>query len=69
MANEIQTTDLDRLLAKRRPPEENVTLTDGSVVRVTGLLAFKFRTDPDGVRRFVEDERAKWYRLKVPHAN
>lgn len=40
----------------KHPMEEDVSLPDGSVVRVTGLLAVKFRTDPDAVRKFVEDD-------------
>jgi hypothetical protein len=41
----------------KHPLEEDVTLGDGTVVRVTGLLAVRFRTDPDAVREFVEDTR------------
>ena len=46
-------------MAKLHPMEADVTLTDGSVVRVMGLLAVKFRTDPDGVRKFIEDLKAE----------
>lgn len=38
------------------PLEEGVILTDGSIVRVTGLFAVRYRTDPDAVRQFIEDD-------------
>lgn len=34
--------------------EEDVTLSDGTVVRINGLLAVQYRKDPDKVRDFVE---------------
>jgi hypothetical protein len=39
----------------KHPLEEDVTLDDGTVVRVTGLLAVQFRKDPEAVRRFIEE--------------
>lgn len=34
----------------------DVVLSDGSTVRVTGLLAVRFQQDPDAVREFLEDD-------------
>ena len=42
----------------KHPLEEDVTLGDGTVVRVTGLLvAYASGQTPDAVREFVEDTR------------
>jgi hypothetical protein len=39
----------------KHPLEEDVTLDDGTMVRVTGLLAVQFRKDPEAVRRFIAE--------------
>jgi hypothetical protein len=50
----------------KRPPEADVTLSDGSVIRVMGDMAVQFRKDPEAVRKLMEQiqidvavERAK----------
>jgi len=48
MADEPRTT-------AKHPLEEDVTLDDGTMVRVTGLLAVQFRKDPEAVRRFIAE--------------
>jgi hypothetical protein len=40
---------------RHRPLEEDVVMDDGRVIRVMGLLAVKFRTDPDAIREFLEE--------------
>lgn len=36
--------------------EADVELSDGTIVRVTGLLAVRYRSDPEVVRKWVENE-------------
>ena len=39
--------------------EVEVPLSDGKTIRVTGLLAVRYRTDPDGVWALIEEELQK----------
>jgi hypothetical protein len=50
---------------KKHPLEEDVRLSDGSVVRVTGLLAVQFRENPEAVRKFVEEDRGKIRQIRA----
>jgi hypothetical protein len=49
----------DKPQTPKHPLDADVTLSDGSVVRVAGLLAVHFQKDPDGLRRFIEDDIKK----------
>ncbi len=43
-------------------PEVDVMLSDGRVVRVSGKLAVDYKRNPEAVRKFVEEERARMER-------
>ena len=49
--------------------EEDVSLSDGTVVRVTGLWAVEFRKNPDAVRKDVEEvyRRTRGTPVTSPH--
>lgn len=41
------------------PLEENIVLSDGTTATVTGLLAIKYRNNPEGVRKFLDEEKKR----------
>jgi hypothetical protein len=49
----------------KHPLEEDVTLSDGTVVRVTGLYAVQFRKDPVATLAIIEED----YRRSRPGLN
>jgi len=48
---------------RKHPLEEDVTLSDGTVVRVTGLYAVQFRKDPTATLAIIEED----YRRSRPN--
>jgi hypothetical protein len=47
--------DVKALVGAGWPKEQDVTLSDGTVVRVTGLWAVQYPKDPDAVRRDIKE--------------
>jgi hypothetical protein len=56
---------------RKHPLEEDVTLSDGTVVRVTGLYAVQFRKDPAATLPIIEEDyyRARGRQKPVENQN
>ena len=49
----------DRSKTPKHRLEEDVTLSNGETVRVTGLYAIEYRKNPEVVRKLIEEDMAR----------